>query len=216
MQSPHFYYRKQTIGEAIWEQKFAFFSAFFFVVLITYGVLSFLDFVPNDPTETPAVVVEPDRTPRGDEVAEDTTPDVIIIDALDKEVAVLNPSSSAVSVLDQALLEGVVRHPESANLLEEGTVFLFGHSSGLPNIINKNFQAFNGIQKLTWGDKIRLQSDDFEYVYRVEKVYEAKASTASIELQQTGNRLVLATCNSFGSKDDRFIVEAVLVDSYPL
>lgn len=215
MQPSNFYYRKQTIGEAIWEQKVAFFSAFFFVVLITYGVLSYLDFVPNEPTKTPAVVVEPDRT-NEDAVAEDATPDVIIIDALDKEVPVLNPSSSSVSVLDQALLDGVVRHPESANLLEEGTVFLFGHSSGLPNIINKNFQAFNGIQKLTWGDTIRLQSADFEYVYRVEKVYQVKASTASISLQQTGNRLVLSTCNSFGSKDDRFIVEAVLVDSYPL
>ena len=83
-------------------------------------------------------------------------------------------------------------------------------------MINKNFQDFNGIQKLKWGDTIRLQSKDTEYVYRVDRVYQAKASDATVAMQNVQAKLTLATCNSFATKDDRFIVESSLVESHPL
>jgi LPXTG-site transpeptidase (sortase) family protein len=144
-------------------------------------------------------------------------PVTVIFDSLDnRQVTVLNPISNKIADLDEALLEGVVRHPDSADFQSEGTIFLFGHSSYLPSVINKNFQAFNGIQKLQWGDTVRLQSLDREYVYRVDRVYQAKASDAEVEITRGEAKLTLATCNSFGSKDDRYIVEATLVDSYPL
>jgi LPXTG-site transpeptidase (sortase) family protein len=109
-----------------------------------------------------------------------------------------------------------VRHPDSADFKNVGNIFILGHSSYLPNVVNKSFQAFNGIQKMTWGDKIRLQSADTEYIYRVEKVYKTKASDAVVPPTPGKARLTLATCNSFGSKDDRFVVEAVLIDTKPL
>lgn len=140
----------------------------------------------------------------------------IEIDALDRVVPVLNPTSRRVSDLDAALLSGVVRHPDAANFNQEGNMFILGHSSRLPNVINKNFQAFNDIETLRWGDTIRVYSADMVYVYRVEKVYEAKASTASVPIAGTGKMLTLATCNSFGSVDDRHIVEAKLVSQQPL
>lgn len=141
----------------------------------------------------------------------------IIFDALDgREVAVLNPESSSVTALDSALLSGVVRHPDSASFREEGTIFILGHSSYLPNVKNKNYQAFNGIQKMKWGDTIRLRSKDTEYLYSVDRVYETKASGAEVQIQHDEAKLVLATCNSFATKDDRFIVEATLIDTYPI
>ncbi|MCA9366570.1 sortase, partial [Candidatus Kaiserbacteria bacterium] len=107
----------------------------------------------------------------------DPLPSRIIFDALDgKSVTVLNPTSNSVAALDEALLTGVVRHPDSADLVSNGNVFILGHSSYLPNVFNKNFQAFNGIQNLTWGDTIRVQSSDTEYIYRVDKVFKAKTS----------------------------------------
>jgi len=190
----------------------------FGVVLLTYGVLYVIDFIPESPetaSSTPSAATAANEAPVI-RAGVDATPDKIIFDTLGKEVNILNPESADIPTLDSALLSGVVRHPESADLLQDGTVFLFGHSSGLPNVINKNFQAFNGIQNLKWGDKIRIQSSDFEYVYRVDRVYEAKASTAEVSLVAGTATLALATCNSFGSKDDRFVVEATLVDSYPL
>lgn len=200
-------------------KKFRFFGTFFLVIMVTYGLLYAIDFIPEAPEEETDSIAdtsissgEPVVLPSGS----DATPDKIIFDALNKEVNILNPQSADIATLDNALLNGVVRHPDSADLSQDGTMFLFGHSSSLPNVINRNFQAFNGIQNLEWGDKIRVQSADFEYVYRVDRVYEAKASTAEVALVSGTATLALATCNSFGTKDDRFIVEATLVDSYPI
>ena len=144
-------------------------------------------------------------------------PTRIIFDTLDeRSVTVLNPESRSVEVLDTALLSGVVRHPDSADFERTGTILLFGHSSYLPNVLNKNFQAFNGIQKLTWGDTVRLQSSDTEYVYRVDRVYEASASDADVKIETGKSKLTLVTCDSFGAKTDRFVVEASLIESSQL
>lgn len=149
-------------------------------------------------------------------VPQSVLPHSIAIDRLDKTITVKNPTSRAIADLDNALLGGVVRHPDSATLDDDGNIFILGHSSYLPNVLNRNFQAFNGIQNLAWGDTIRLISDDAEYVYRVEKVYQAKASALTVPVAGTGKMLTLATCNSFGSTDDRYIVEAKLIDTRSL
>jgi LPXTG-site transpeptidase (sortase) family protein len=142
----------------------------------------------------------------------DPYPERIIFDTLNnRTVPVLNPSSRSVEALDTALLSGVVRHPDSADFERTGTIFLFGHSSYLPNVMNKNFQAFNGIQKMTWGDTIRLQSSDTEYVYRVDRVYETSANDAEVKIETGKAKLTLVTCDSFGAKSDRFVVEATLI-----
>jgi len=143
----------------------------------------------------------------------DNTPDRLIIDKLDRSVAVLNPSSDTIEAMDAALLKGVVRHPDTADFVDTGNMLILGHSSYLPNVFNKNFQALNGLQNLTWGDIVRLQSADTEYVYRVERVYQAKATELTIPNDRGESRLTLATCNTFGAKEDRFVVEAVLVDT---
>lgn len=140
----------------------------------------------------------------------------IRIDALDRDITVLNPTSRRVSDLDAALRQGAVRHPDSADFAREGNIFILGHSSYLPNVLNRNYQIFNGIENLQWGDTIRVYSEDTEYIYRVERVYEANARDAVIPIAGTGPRLTLATCDSFGSLDDRFIVEADLQSSRPI
>lgn len=198
-----------------------FLVVFFLTIVVSYLVLVIIDFIPEAPEET---------TTTEDVMAEDAglepvaeavpvvaaNPVRMTIDKLDREIVVLNPESREVADLDAALLEGVVRHPDSADFTKDGNMLILGHSSYLPNVLNKNFQAFNGLQTLTWGDKIRITSADTEYVYRVEKVYEAKASEVFVPETPGEARLTLATCDSFGSKDDRFIVEAVMVDKKAL
>ncbi len=130
---------------------------------------------------------------------------------LNRTVTVLNPTSRAIPDLDAALLDGVVRHPDSAHLGQTGTVFLLGHSSYLPTVQNRNFQAFNGIQNLNWGDTIVLRTSEQTFTYRVDRVYRARASELVVPIAGDEYRLTLATCNSFGSIDDRFIVEAIRV-----
>jgi LPXTG-site transpeptidase (sortase) family protein len=205
--------------------KVPFLMVFFAVVFFTYLVLVIIDFIPEPVTAVTGgetikeeELLEPEKI----EVVEEETassepyPIKIIFDSLDKEVKVLNPESENIAELDNALLSGAVRHPASADLSTKGNVFILGHSSYLPNVLNKNFQAFNGIQDLVWGDTIRLQTSDSEYVYRVQKVYKAKASEVFVPETPGKAQLTLATCNSFGSKDDRFMVEATLIETKKL
>lgn len=206
----------------IWEQKMIFVLVFVGVFTVSYGILYAIDFVPEPIDEKEGVLeaVEATVVNEAEEMPSiapfDPTPNRIIIDKLDREVEILNPATSDIEELDEALLSGVVRHPDSADFTEDGTMFLLGHSSYLPTVFNRNFQAFNGIEDLVWGDRIRVQSNNIEYVYRVDIVYEAKASEAEIEIVTGEPRLALATCDSFGSKDDRFVVEATLIDSYSI
>lgn len=200
----------------IWRRKVPFFVVFFVAVLITLAFLTVIDFVPEPVTEEPAGdVPEPATTVIDQEPVEtapiDPYPTKIIFDSLDREVTVLNPASRTVADLDEALLGGAVRHPDSADFTEPGNIFILGHSSYLPNVFNKNFQAFNGIQELEEGDVIRLQSDTAEYTYVVERVYMAQASEVFVPFTPGEAKLTLTTCNSFGSKEDRFVVEAVYV-----
>lgn len=220
--------------DAILLRKVSFLVAFFVIFTFSYAALSWLDLLPEPVSEEEAELEVPDSdfpTLLGSTISlggiEDTTveddvleeevpsplfPDTIIIDSLDRTINVLNPTSREVTDLDAALLYGVVRHPDSATLEREGNVFILGHSSYLPTVLNKNFQAFNGIQNLKFGDTVRLQADKFEYVYRIDKVYRTQAADTTVPIAGASQRLILATCNSFGSKDDRYIVEAELLE----
>ncbi len=220
-----------SLIEALWLRKVSFVLTFFMVFLLSYGFLFWVDFLPEpvvadkkdlqEKVEQSAAVIETIQTdeistttPEVVPVIEETVyPDTIIIDSLEgRSVTVLNPTSRAIPDLDAALLYGVVRHPDSATLEQTGTVFLLGHSSYLPTVMNKNFKAFNGIQNLRFGDTVRLQSKDIEYVYRIDRVYRANASDVTVPIAGSVKRLVLATCNSFGVPDDRYIVEAEFVE----
>jgi len=205
-------------------------AVFFASVFFTYLVLYIVDFYPEPveaesgeevaaeevavvaPAEAEVEVVKPVVALS----AEAALPVSITFDRLDKTVTVLNPTSNDYDVLDEALLRGVVRHPQSADFSEPGNIFILGHSSYLPNVLNKNFQAFNGIQDLKWGDTIRVRSSEAEYVYRVDRVYMASATEVVVPTDITEAKLTLATCNSFGSRDDRHMVEASLVETIAL
>ncbi len=208
--------------DSVLSQKLKFLAVFFVIFTLSYGILFALDFLPEAPEagvekEQIEQPVEPQTTPEPEPepAFSDPLPTVIRIPSLDRSVTVLNPESRTVADLDTALLSGVVRHPDSATLTQEGNIFILGHSSYLPNVINKNFQALNGIQNLVWGDEIVLESSDGVYTYQVKKVYKAKVSGLTVPVAVAGNHLTLATCNSFGSTDDRFIIEAELRTKVP-
>ena len=209
--------------DALWVKKVPFLVVFFVIFTLTYGILFAVDFLPEPKTSTPAKAVATSTPATTTQEVKETAPVAMAeepvslsIPSLDRVVPVLNPDTRDVVALDAQLLKGVVRHPDGALLGEEGNVVILGHSSYLPNVMNKNFQALNGIQKLKWGDTITLESDGTEYTYRVEKVYQAKASGVTIPTEVSGKRLTLVTCNSFGAKEDRFIVEAKLLSEKAL
>ncbi|MCA9365712.1 sortase [Candidatus Kaiserbacteria bacterium] len=229
-----------VVTDSILDRKLAFIGVFFVVFTISFAILYAFDFYPELVSKDNFEPDEVSEVEEGDEIftdeenvsassvindelektevvfTGDELPRKLILDSLDREIDVLNPKSRLITELDAALLNGVVRHPDSATFNNEGNIFILGHSSYLPQVFNKNFQAFNGIQDLEWGDTIRMQSADTEYVYRVDKVYHAKANELTVPIADTGPKLTLATCNSFGSKDDRYIVESTLISKKPL
>lgn len=201
--------------------KWSFLLAFFVFFTISYAFLVAIDFVPESKTinntlgfVNNAVILDslPDKEVSSSvQVNEEVVS--LRIPSLNRIVQTTVPASSSLTDLDTALLSGVVRHPDSAKLGEEGNVVILGHSSYLPNILNRNFQALNGIQNLEWGDTIIVESVTTRYVYMVKDVYKVKASEAIIPTTDVGQRLTLVTCNSFATADDRFIVEAELISS---
>lgn len=202
-----------------YSKKWSFLVVFLAVFFMSFSALVSFDVVPEAPkkVETPAVslsaspLVATGVTPKG----QGELPVRIEIPSVGVKATVANPSSTDVEVLDTALLKGVVRYPTSAKLGEEGNVIIMGHSSYLPVVHNQAFKAFNEIQNLKKGEKIMVHAEGRTYVYTVENVAKADATTAAIPLQVSGQKLTLVSCDSFGSPSARFVVTANLVESYP-
>jgi LPXTG-site transpeptidase (sortase) family protein len=203
------------------------------VFLVLLGIFSVVGFVPElkdtaEEDNTEEVSLEDMDGELPDDIGEieasatvtgDTTissPVRIIIDAIGVDSDILNPESRAVEVLDNALLSGVVRYPGSASVEGDGNMFLFGHSSGRPVVINPAFKVFNRIGDLEAGDIIRVVSGKKENVYRVMSTRMEEASQVRVDLGGRVKKLTLSTCNSFGSKDDRIVVEAEFIGTYLL
>jgi LPXTG-site transpeptidase (sortase) family protein len=143
----------------------------------------------------------------------------IVIDGINLSASISNPSSTNIEVLDNQLLSGAVRYPTSGLLGVNGTVLLFGHSSYLPIVHNQAYKTFDGIQNLKTGEEISVYSSDREYRYRVAGVRMANAQDNdqnTIALPSDAQHLTLVTCDSFGTKSDRYIVTADLVGTYSL
>jgi len=143
------------------------------------------------------------------------SPTRIIVDALDLDEEIILPQSRDIAALDDALLDGVVHYPGSGDL-EDGNMFLFGHSSYLPEVLNDSFTVFNKLNDLEEGNIIRIQGNGVENVYRVRSVELVDANEALVSLQKGQKKLTLSTCNSFGEKDERFVVRSDYVGSYSI
>lgn len=183
---------------------------------ITFTFLAMVDALPEPLSEDTSALQETQVPIAPAEIVTPELPVKIVAKTLDMENPVLNPESTEIAILDEALLKGTVRYPQSAMLGVDGTVLIFGHSSYLPIIQNRNYKAFNGIQKLKQGDIVSVYSDTTEYRYSVTSVRLADAEEDVVELPNNGKFLTLVTCDSFGKKTERFIVTAAFEGAYAL
>jgi LPXTG-site transpeptidase (sortase) family protein len=81
---------------------------------------------------------------------------------------------------------------------------------------NQAYKTFNGIQKLKNGATVSVYSGTTEYRYKVTGVRLANATEDVVELPTNGKFLTLVTCDSFGTKSDRFVVTAEFEGEYSL
>lgn len=193
-------------------KKWSFFGFFVIVFFGSVFILGQLGLLPEMTSATAVEAVAPTDTPAPTVVE---LPTKIEIPKIGLSTIIVNPTTVDIVALDKELLKGAVRYPTSAKLGETGNIVLFGHSSYLPVVGNKAYKAFNEIQKLVAGDVVTVYSSDTAYTYEVKSVAKEKAdNNTAIPLSVTGRILTLVTCNSFGAKEDRFVVTAELVESH--
>lgn len=139
----------------------------------------------------------------------------VIIDKISVDTPVSNPTSTDNTILNNLLLKGAVRYPGSGTL-GHGNMLIFGHNTGIRVVNNQAYKAFNHLKDLAVGDPIRVQSNGYEYNYKVSSVTLKDSSEAFITFSDAKNMLTLSTCDVFGQKQDRYVVEATFVKVIPL
>lgn len=190
---------------------------FIAIFALTYGVLYALKLIPKEINETGETSVFDSLrqnaletlSGEGQKTIEEvgSMPVNLQIPAVSIDINIENPNTTNPILLDEYLKKGIVRYPGSG-LLGRGNTLLFGHSSNWEVVKNPNYKALNGIEKLEKGDEIKVSSKDAVYVYKVITVRMAKAEEIRIDFDETKNMITLSTCNTFGAKQDRYIVEA--------
>ena len=131
-------YNTDSLIDRIMMKRWSFLAVFALTFILTYLFLVAVDLVPEppkpeslqEPSDSVTLLEEADPgTVMPVTVFDDMTQEIapqlprsIYFKSLDKEVSVLNPVSRTVADLDEALLSGAVRHPDSARVGQEGNV----------------------------------------------------------------------------------------------
>jgi len=214
----------QNLGflDTVW--RFKYYLAFYVLAIsfLSFTVLYLIGGVPNELrivdaplpenlTATSTVL----STNEGEEVQVIEYPIKVIIDKIGINTPVSNPASSNLSVLNSELQKGAVRYPGSGTL-GKGNMFIFGHSTGIKVVNNQAYKAFNNLKELEKGDVIHIQSNDNSYNYKVTSVKLVDSNEALVTFSDDRNMLTLSTCNVFGQKQERYVVEATFIKSIAL
>ncbi|HVW82915.1 MAG TPA: sortase [Candidatus Paceibacterota bacterium] len=204
-------------ARAAYARKWSFLACFALAFLASFGVLWQLGLTP-DGARAAAAAPPPPASAAAVSAQAPELPVKIAIPSIGLSASIADPSTTDIDALDALLLKGAVRYPTSGLLGEENAnVVIFGHSSYLPVVGNPAYKTFDGIQKLAAGATITVYSSDRAYTYAVTSVAkESAAAGDGIPLTVSGEVLTLATCDSFATPSDRFVVTASFVESHPL
>jgi LPXTG-site transpeptidase (sortase) family protein len=145
-------------------------------------------------------------------------PTRLIIPSVSIDLPVQNPSTTDVDALDNLLKNGPAHYVDSADLGQAGNLIIFAHSSHLPIVVNKMFQAFNNIPNLKAGDSIAVVgSDGKNYLYSVVSVVKADVNSGTtIDTSPShGTNLTLVTCDTLTGVSARFVLTATFIGVSP-
>lgn len=125
-----------------------------------------------------------------------------------------NPTKTDLNTLNESLNLGAVRYPSSGLLGENKNVFIFGHSTSLTTE-KDYYKTFNGLDTLSIGDEIIVESLNNSYIYKVTSVEKTNTADGAIRIDSETQKLTLSTCNTLGNIEDRHVVEADFVKIIP-
>ncbi len=192
------------------------------VFLVSFTLLYGLGLVPDELTDSRGILdtarfnafkmiqgTDTTKNEPGEEPTHITIPNAGV------DIIVQNPTTKDNTILDEYLTKGTIRYPDSA-LLGAGNVLIFGHSSNWAVVHNKAYKSLNGIEKLKKGDMIYVDSASHRFTYSVDTVSLVDANKEYVDFSNNKNMLTLSTCNTFGAKSDRYVVEASFVSKQSL
>lgn len=138
----------------------------------------------------------------------------IMIPSINAESKIIESVDPWDKDLYQKALEKGVAHAKNTSLPgENGTIFLFAHSSDVPWRITRTNTPFMKLPLLKVGDTIYLSREDKTYEYQiVEKKTVSPYDVSFLEDTQS-NRLILQTCTPPGTDWKRLLVFAELKEN---
>lgn len=146
----------------------------------------------------------------------------VVIPKLDLNVPLIAPSYEALLAGDwpqvekdiqDALVNGVVHYPGTANPGQAGDFFVTGHSSYYPWSPGNYKTVFARLQELEIGDEYWVYFGGDKYRYRIIEKKEVSPSDVTVLDQPTDRRLAtLMTCTPVGTSLRRLIVVAEEID----
>lgn len=194
-------------------KNFIFVSALTLAIFtITYTILLLLGFAPkqfqsSDEQSIFQVVKKNNNDDVIDNSDSNLIPQKIEIPEIGVSSIIQIPKSVDVATLDSSLSKGAVYYPGSGTL-QSGNMFLLGHSTNWKVVNNQAYKTFNGLDKLKIGDQIEITSNGKLYIYSVTSVIRASQDDVLVEFNKGDRMLTISTCDTFGKKQDRWVVEA--------
>lgn len=115
----------------------------------------------------------------------------------------------------EALEKGVAHSSLSYFPDEDGTVYLFSHSTNYDWFVNDLNAVFYLLKNLETGDPIVVIYNSRRYTYRLTDKQVVPSTSVSYLVPQVGRkRLILQTCWPPGSTEERLLIFADLVEEY--
>lgn len=108
----------------------------------------------------------------------------------------------------KALTQGVAIAKGFAKPGEDGTIFIFAHSSDSPWRITSYNTVFFRLGELKEGDLVQIKYNDQEFKYRVSYSIEVWPNEVEAVTRNHENQLILQTCTPVGTSLKRLLVFA--------
>ncbi len=107
-----------------------------------------------------------------------------------------------------ALKRGIAHAKNTSLPGENGTIFLFAHSSGMPWEITRYNSVFLRLNELKLNDHIKIMYEGKEYSYLVKNKKEVFPTEVNYLLKESKHHLILQTCTPIGTDWKRLLIFA--------
>lgn len=107
-----------------------------------------------------------------------------------------------------ALEHGVAHASGSATPNQNGSMFLFAHSSDVPWRMTRTNTAFFRLNRIKIGQEVVVDYQNTRYTYIVNEIKEVWPNEVEAVTQAQGDQLILQTCTPVGTSLKRLLVFA--------